>query len=402
MNGARHRFALLLTCFFLMGLTAVYPFLLYTPNAFVTRWREWYIETAMGTMTHQWLATWFIPEEIINNVMLKQYLMSEKQLDSESSWDMESSSTFLTDKAESNTVPLTSQEQFYQTFSELNQTEFEEFLKDNPEYIEDGYDHIKIDFIEGAKKKEYDTGLKTKQGDTVLAINAEYGIMIVEVLGSDSLGMDYAGKLALCKQPERVFVGTCASLYNYGSFVSEMTANYDAILGINASGFADYEGNGTGGEPYGFLKSEGEELQEPVADGWKIIGFDNNNRLQVGAFSDTSHIRDAVEFHPALIINGENMVAGTGLNDQQPRTAIGQAKDGTVLMLVVDGRQMHSFGISIERCGEIMEQYNAYQASMLDGGSSSVMVYDGREITSPTTLSQNAEGRTLPDAFLIR
>ena len=27
-----------------------------------------------------------------------------------------------------------------------------------------------------------------------------------------------------------------------------------------------------------------------------------------------------------------------------------------------------------------MEQYGAYQASMLDGGSSSVMVYRGREI----------------------
>ena len=112
--------------------------------------------------------------------------------------------------------------------------------------------------------------------------------------------------------------------------------------------------------------------------------------------------RQSVEFHPALIINGQNLVAGSGLSDQQPRTAIGQAQDGTVMMLVVDGRQLHSFGISVERCGEIMESYGAYQASMMDGGSSSVMVYNGREITSPTTLSQNPEGRYLPDAFLVR
>ena len=157
-----------------------------------------------------------------------------------------------------------------------------------------------------------------------------------------------------------------------------------------------------GENAYGFLKSEGTEIQGAVGNGWKIIGFDESNHLQVGEFSDTSGLRDAVEFHPALIINGQNLVAGTGLNDQQPRTAIGQAKDGTVLMLVIDGRQFHSFGISIERCGEIMGEYGAYQASMLDGGSSSVMVYKGREITSPTTLSQNEEGRTLPDAFLIR
>ena len=229
-----------------------------------------------------------------------------------------------------------------------------------------------------------------------------HGILIVEQTGEDTLGMEYAGKVALCKKPENIYVGTSEGLGDYGSFVSDMVRDYDAILGINASGFADFDGNGTGGTVYGFLKSQGEKYQDAVGNGWKIIGFDNEDHLQVGAFNDTSSLRDAVEFHPALIINGENLVAGTGLNEQQPRTAIGQAKDGTVIMMVVDGRQMHSFGISIERCGEIMEQYGAYQASMLDGGSSSVMVYRGREITSPTTLSQNEEGRYLPDAFLVK
>lgn len=394
MNGARHRFALGLTCFFMICLTVVYPFLLYTPNAFVTRWREWYIETAMGTMTHQWLATWFIPGDIIEEVMVKRYLLNQRQQGAESAW---ADST-----EEEETVPLTAEEQFYQNFSELDRDSFEQFLRDNPEYIANGYDHIDIDLIGDAEDKNYNTGIKTTQGDTVLAINAEHGILIAEIVGEDSLGMEYAGKIALCKKPENIIVGTCEGLFEYGSYVSEMVSRYDAILGINASGFADYEGNGTGGLPYGFLKSEGETLQTAVGGTWKIIGFDEENHLQIGAFSDTSNLRDAVEFHPALIINGENLVAGSGLSDQQPRTAIGQAEDGTVMMLVVDGRQLHSFGISIERCGEIMESYGAYQASMLDGGSSSVMVYKGREITSPTTLSKNPEGRYLPDAFLVK
>nr|WP_297284319.1 phosphodiester glycosidase family protein [uncultured Agathobaculum sp.] len=393
MNGARHRFALGLTCFFLICVTVVYPFLLYTPNEFITRWREWYIETAMGTMTHQWLATWFIPDDIIEEVMTKRYLLNQKQEGVTSAWD---------NVGEEDDTASTPKEQFYQTFSELDEDSFEAFLRDNPEYIADGYDHINIGLIGDPTKKNYDTGIVTKQGDTVLVINAEHGILIAEVVGEDSLGMEYAGKIALCKKPENVFVGTCEDLFSYGSYVSDMVRNYDAILGINASGFADYEGNGTGGLPYGFLKSQGQKLQDAVGDTWKIIGFDEQDHLQIGAFTDTSNLRDAVEFHPALIINGENLVAGTGLNEQQPRTAIGQAEDGTVIMLVVDGRQFHSFGISIERCAEIMESYNAYQASMLDGGSSSVMVYQGREITSPTTLSQNPEGRYLPDAFLIR
>ena len=393
MNGARHRFALGLTCFFLICLTVVYPFLLYTPNQFITGWREWYIETAMGTMTHQWLATWFIPNDIIEEVMTKRYLLNQKQQGVTSSWDASS------DVMQAAATP---EEQFYQTFSELDRESFEAYLKEHPEVLENGYDQIKIDLIDDATKKNYDTGIKTKQGHTVLAINAAHGILIAEIVGEDSLGMEYAGKVALCKHPENVFVGTCEGLFEYGSYVSDMVRDYDAILGINASGFADYEGNGTGGLPYGFLKSEGETLQAAVGDDWKIIGFDESDHLQIGAFSDTSQLRDAVEFHPALIINGENLVAGTGLNEQQPRTAIGQAEDGTVIMLVVDGRQFHSFGISIEKCADIMESYGAYQSSMLDGGSSSVMVYDGREITSPTTLSQNPEGRYLPDAFLVK
>lgn len=393
MNGAKHRFALGLTCFFMICLTVVYPFLLYTPTAFVTRWREWYIETAMGTMTHQWLATAFIPHDIIEEVMSKRYLLNQRQVDVASSW-------LGTDEEEEQAS--TPEERFYQTFSELDRDSFEAFLRDNPEYIADGYENININLIKDPEDKNYNTGIKTKQGDTVLAVNAEHGILIAEIVGEDSLGMEYAGKVALCKQPENIIVGTCRGLYEYGSYVSEMVSDYNAILGINASGFDDYEGNGTGGLPYGFLKSEGKTLQPAVGDTWKIIGFDEDDHLQIGAFSDTSNLRDAVEFHPALIINGENLVAGSGLNDQQPRTAIGQAQDGTVIMLVIDGRQLHSFGISIERCGEIMERYGAYQASMLDGGSSSVMVYDGREITSPTTLSQNPEGRYLPDAFLVR
>ena len=126
MNGARHRVALGMTCFFLLCLTVVYPFLLYTPNAFVTRWREWYIETAMGTMTHQWLATWFIPEEIINNVMLKRYLMNQKQQDAVSVWE---------DTRQDEAEVSTPREEFYRTFFELDRDSFEQFLKENPEYI---------------------------------------------------------------------------------------------------------------------------------------------------------------------------------------------------------------------------------------------------------------------------
>ena len=52
-------------------------------------------------------------------------------------------------------------------FSELNESEFESFLADNPEYLENGYDQINIDLIGEPSQTHYDTGLKTRQGDTV-------------------------------------------------------------------------------------------------------------------------------------------------------------------------------------------------------------------------------------------
>ena len=182
MNGARHRFALGLTCFFLVCLTVVYPFLLYTPNAFITSWREWYIETAMGTMTHQWLATWFIPGDIIEEVMAKRYQLNQKQAGVQSSWF----DSFGTEEQ----TAATPEEQFYQTFSELDRDSFEAFLENNPEYLENGYEHINIDLIgDDMTRKNYNTGIRTTQGDTVLAINAEHGILIAEVVGEDSLGI---------------------------------------------------------------------------------------------------------------------------------------------------------------------------------------------------------------------
>ena len=146
MNGAKHRFALGLTCFFLIGITVVYPFLLYTPNAFVTRWREWYIETAMGTMTHQWLATWFIPENIINEVMTKRYLMNQKQEGIVSNWDG------AWEEKEKDTAE-TPKDKFYAMFSELDESEFERFLADKPEWRQLGLTRARLRFTTESPEK---------------------------------------------------------------------------------------------------------------------------------------------------------------------------------------------------------------------------------------------------------
>ena len=99
-----------------------------------------------------------------------------------------------------------------------------------------------------------------------------------------------------------------------------------------------------------------------------------------------------------IIVDGnKSTVTGTG-GGLNPRTVIGQTADGTVLLLVIDGRQTTSLGASYEDCIRIMQQYGAINAANLDGGSSSVMVHDGKIINSIVTMG---EGRSVPTAWLV-
>ena len=71
-----------------------------------------------------------------------------------------------------------------------------------------------------------------------------------------------------------------------------------------------------------------------------------------------------------------------------------------MLLLVVDGRQSHSIGCTVEDCADIMLRYHAYQGMNLDGGSSSVMYYKGEFITSSSSVT--GRGRYMPNAILVK
>ena len=59
---------------------------------------------------------------------------------------------------------------------------------------------------------------------------------------------------------------------------------------------------------------------------------------------------------------------------RDPRTAIGQRADGTILLLTADGRQAGMEGANQRDMARIMQAYGAINAANLDGGSSTTMV----------------------------
>lgn len=228
----------------------------------------------------------------------------------------------------------------------------------------------------------------------------EKEIEIVEVSG-----LTYSGRMMIVKDPSRIYVGTCSSFGDEngsGEKLLTIAKNHNAIAGINGGGFYDPNGTGTGSIPTGFVFSGGEFLYGPTNSSELLIGFDQDNKLIVGWMTaeraKSLGIRDALTFGPALIINGEPAnISGysSGLN---PRTAIGQRADGAVLLLVIDGRQPGSLGACHADTIEVMLSFGAINAANLDGGSSSLMVYNDEVISNKSGLTGD---RNMPTCFLV-
>ena len=110
---------------------------------------------------------------------------------------------------------------------------------------------------------------------------------------------------------------------------------------------------------------------------------------------------EGITFGPPLIVDGKKMITeGDGGWGVGPRTAIGQKKDGTVLFLVVDGRQPgYSLGATLRDVQDILYEQGCYIAANLDGGSSSTLFYNGSVVNKPADLLGE---RMIPTTFIVK
>ncbi|MFR2926626.1 MAG: phosphodiester glycosidase family protein, partial [Eubacterium sp.] len=68
-------------------------------------------------------------------------------------------------------------------------------------------------------------------------------------------------------------------------------------------------------------------------------------------------------------------------------------------LVVIDGRQVNSLGASYSDVIELMLEYGAVNAANLDGGSSSLMYYNGEYINSCASMYGP---RDLPTTIIIK
>ena len=115
-------------------------------------------------------------------------------------------------------------------------------------------------------------------------------------------------------------------------------------------------------------------------------------------FSEFWDVKEAIHAGPVLIHNGkinlsteQEVFFNTPVDGVQPRSAIGYKKNGDVIMMVVDGRQVDSRGVYLKELAMLMSQFDCEEALNLDGGGSSALVVNGKLVNSPIGLKSERQ-----------
>lgn len=217
----------------------------------------------------------------------------------------------------------------------------------------------------------------------------------------------YVGYVLEIPDPRRVKVATAKNIQEKGETVSNIAKDNDAVAAINAGGFHDPNGTGTGRLPYGFIMQDGNYVigkdvgPDEAVD---FVGFTKQGNLIAGTYTKTEladmDAAEGITFGPPLIVDGKKMITeGDGGWGIGPRTAIGQKKDGTVIFVVIDGRQPgYSTGATLRDVQDVLYEEGAYIAANLDGGSSTTLYYNGKVVNKPADLLGE---RMIPTAFIV-
>ena len=390
---------------FVLFIEICYFFCVYSQNAFISKWRTIYIETAMDTLNHKWLATSIIPDDIIQEVMSQRKQALSEQIGLSSGWDKnEDDDLQNTQKFEVNVSVVGEEEaeeeaaraNFYRLFHEIDETTMEAYLAQNPAALDNGWENL---YINEAGMDDDGTSIKTVHGEQVLAIDVPNQVLLIRVEGTG-----YMGVLAVAKDPARLSVRPSSQLGVTGESAGTIAENNGGVLAMTGSGFIDPNGNGNGGILAGYAMCNGKTYGTAhMGWGYKRLELHEDNLMYIKDASDPvdPDTTDAVEFQPALIIDGKIVVdSNCGWTGLHPRACIGQSDKYEVLMLVIEGRMpTRSVGTHVIECAEILKRHGCMQAMNLDGGTSAIMWYDGEYVTKCS--NQNLpSGRPLPTAFV--
>lgn len=295
-------------------LCIAFLFVFFKTNIF-QKYKELWVQTAMTTMNHQYLATWFLSDEEIQEIMSHLEVQNNENSDS---------NDILVGKNNGDV-----------TIEKITGTGYVGYVMTIP-------DASKVKLVDGRKRSR-------------------------------------------------------------GSKLSEIVTSNNALAGINAGGFSDPGGVGNGNILCDAVIMNQKLLSGNKSTRYSLIGLSKDHKLVLGKYNYqeaiNAGIQSAVEFGPFIIVNGNKQIKNANSGGIQPRMAIGQKKDGTMLFVCIDGRQPgYSIGTTLLELQNIFERYGAYNAANLDGGSSATMYCNGKVVNKTSTPMGE---RYLPNAFIV-
>jgi hypothetical protein len=128
------------------------------------------------------------------------------------------------------------------------------------------------------------------------------------------------------------------------------------------------------------------KLAESVTLRWSVVGW--------------ASTMDAVAGSPVLMKDGAIVIkpCSAYVCRRHPRTGVGVTRSGRIYMVVVDGRQRASKGMTIVQFARLFKRLGVRSAVNLDGGGSSTMVVKNHIVNSP---SDPGGQRAVASALLV-
>ena len=168
---------------------------------------------------------------------------------------------------------------------------------------------------------------------------------------------------------------------------------FTPVVATNADGY-----NMSTGEPGGLLVMDGVEWHPVDGDGFFAILKDGS--AMIGTYSEYQGVKDQIQdavggFGAVLVKDGKINVTKSSnyASSRASRTAIGIKADGSVVMMVLDGRQLpFSAGGAIEEIAQIMYDAGCVHAINLDGGGSTTYLSKPAGSNEITLVNRPSDG----------
>ena len=200
---------------------------------------------------------------------------------------------------------------------------------------------------------------------------------------------------------------------------SALAAKTGAVAAVNGSFF-------NMGAPYGsvnYLRVDDVELAPNAYDAYENPGRGRSTRQEgaVATFKGGLYMlksdalarweqdieaEDVVTAGPMLLAGGEAVeIRVDDFNTRRnPRTAAGRRADGTVLLVVADGRNKEAAGLTMRELQQVMAALGCRDAVNLDGGGSTTMVVRGAVVNHPSDNRRfdSAGERPVANVIIVR